>query len=160
MEDHSQKPPVICRPVFLQKIIQPAPERSNAFFLLYDPSVVQMSNPFVIPSAIHDVSSLECTLESISSYIQVPPHVARNSQKDCIVSLGVGGSGLSWSLFTLHSDILTTEVGILVGKFWVDVSSCVFWYVVVRRVRRHPNLHLKYLIVVPFMWYTSSLLLL
>ncbi len=117
VEDRSQKAPVIHRPVFLQKIIRPALERSTAFFLLYDPSVVQMSNPFVIPSAIHDILSLECALESISSHIHVPPHVARNSQKDCVLSLGVGGSGPSWSLSTLHSDIPTTEVGIPVGKF-------------------------------------------
>jgi hypothetical protein len=159
-EDYSHKAPVICQPVLMQKIIQPSPERSTAFFLSYDPSVVQMSNPFVIPSAIHDTSSLECAPEPISSHIQVPPHVARNSQKDCVLSLGVGVSGLSWSLFTLHSDIPTTEVGIPVGKFWADVSSCVFWYIDVERVRHHPNLHLKYLIVVPFMWYSLFLSLL
>ncbi len=112
VEDSSQKAPVIQRPVFLQKIIQPAPEMSTAFFLSYDPSVVQMSNLFVIPSAIHNILSLECAPESILSHIQVPPHVARNSQNDCVLSLGVGGSGPSWSLFTLHSDVSTTEVGI------------------------------------------------
>jgi hypothetical protein len=148
VEDHSQKAPVICRPVILQKIIQPAPEMSTAFFLSYDPLVIQMSNPFVIPSAIHNILSLECAPESISSHIQVPLHVARNSQNDCGLFLGVGGSGLSWSVFTLHYDVSTTEVGIPVGKFWADVSSCVFWYIVVKRVHRHPNLHLKYLIVV------------
>ncbi len=150
VEDHSQKAPVICWSVFLHKIIQPAPKRSTAFFLFYDPLVVQMSNPFVIPSAIHNISSLECAPKSILSLIQVTPNAARNSQKDCVLSLGVGGSGPSWSLFTFHSDISTTEVGIPVGKFWADVSLCVFWYVDVKQVRHHPNLHLKYLIVVPF----------
>jgi hypothetical protein len=61
------------------------------------------------------------------------------------------------SIFTLHSDIPTTEVSIPVGKFWVDITLCVFWYVDVKQVHRHPNLHLKYLIVVPFTWYSLSL---
>jgi hypothetical protein len=125
VEDRSQKAPVILRPVFLQKIIQPTPERSSAFFLSYDPSVVQMSNPFVIPTAIHDISSLEGAPESISSHIQVPPHAARNSQKDCVLSLGVRDSELSWSLFTLHSDIPTTEVGIPVGILGGCLLVCI-----------------------------------
>ena len=54
--DCSQKVPVIRYPELVQKIIQPTPHRSFAFFLSYDPSVAHNKDPFRRPSTIHDIS--------------------------------------------------------------------------------------------------------
>ncbi len=48
----SQNDPVICKPIFLQKIIQPTSERSFALFLLYDMSVVHIRVPPFISLAV------------------------------------------------------------------------------------------------------------
>ena len=93
VSDLSQKDPVILLPVVLQNIIQPTPKRSATLFMLYDPSVVHMRDPSVIPSAIHFISSLGYSLGLMSFHIQFPPHVAMDSQNEC-ESVGVGrGNG-------------------------------------------------------------------
>ena len=47
----------------------------------------------------------------ISCHIQFPSHEAMKVQKGSGSSPLVIGSGPSWSLFTLESDIFTTDVG-------------------------------------------------
>ncbi len=78
---------------------------SERFALLYNPSVVQIRVPFVIPSAIHVRLSFECVPALIPSHIQVPPQIEINSQNVCDVFVSFGDLGLGAALknFTPHN---------------------------------------------------------
>ena len=132
----------MCMPVCEQKIIHPTPERFAAFFLLYDPSVVQIRVPFVIPSAIHVRLSFECVPALIPSHIQVPPQVKINSQNVCDVFVSFGDLGPSWSLVTVVADISITEVGIPEGSSRTSHSFHALRKIDVALILRHPESHL------------------
>jgi hypothetical protein len=129
-------------PVCEQKIIHPMPERFAAFFLSYNPSVVQIRVPFVIPSATHVRLSFECVPASIPSHIQVPPQVEINSQNVRDVFVSFGDLGPSWSLVTVVADISITEVGIPKGSSRMLHSSCALREIDVALVLCHPESHL------------------
>jgi hypothetical protein len=80
--DLSQNDPMSRRPVVLQNIIQPTPNRSVAFFLSQDPSVDQIREPDIITSATHCISTLGLSPFEISRHIQFPPHESMKVQKD------------------------------------------------------------------------------
>ena len=65
VHDLSQKDPVSCKPIFVQKMIQPTPERLFALFLLYNLSVIHIRVPPFIPAAIQVVFVLVCCVGSI-----------------------------------------------------------------------------------------------
>jgi hypothetical protein len=107
-----QKVPVKRRPVYVQNIIQPTPNKSATFFQLYDPSVTHTSVFDFMPS-INQVSS--CFLGWLSltpSHIYFPPHVSKTSQKSVGKLGSLASSSPLLSLLTLLFVKLMTDVGI------------------------------------------------
>ncbi len=82
-------------------MIHPTPHKSAALFLSYKPSVTHVSVFYFMPSTSHERLCLYCWLPSMLSYIHVPPHVSRNSQKSVGRSGPLANGTPLFSLFTI-----------------------------------------------------------
>ncbi len=78
------------------------------------------------------------------------------AQKDTGASAFLIGNGPSWSLFTLDSDIVITDMGTPFGASFVVEVVCLSSNIFVERVRRHPVALAKSLIFEPLIWYRAS----
>ncbi len=123
----SQNDPVSRKPIFLQKIIQPTPERLFALFLSYGLSVNHIRVPPFIPLAIQVVSVFVCCVASMPSHIRFLPHLAMKPQNNVGSDGIVGSDGPSYNLFALFIKSSMTEVETLRRYVGGDVSYRVNW---------------------------------
>ncbi len=138
-QDRPQKVPVRWNPKLVQKIIHPTPHRSLAFFLLYDPSVTHIKDPFFRPSTIHNMSAGVPLTGSITSHIHAPPQLYKNSQNSVHALDSFASGGPTDNLTTCCAKEPVTEMGMPQIVDGERGTSCIAWYVRVARVKRKPE---------------------
>ncbi len=136
--DFSKKGPVSCRPVLVQKIIQPTQLKSCAFFLSYEPSVTHISKLCLIPSTLYVVSAFVSWSSSIPSHIQLTLQLWRHSQKFFSSPGACGNAGPLLSLTTCWLENPEVEVGSRSCIEGENASSQARWYILIVGVHQCP----------------------